>query len=159
MQPVGDRSRIFTATLAGFWFLAVALPLGGSLLLARAYSGWPLAGVVVWFALLRYARWLSPAAKADRLARNGKYLDALDLCDRALGVSGTVAWTGARRLVWLNRRTTLLVAAGRPADALTSALEALALHSDPETIGNCALVLIRLNRYNEGVGARDWRYR
>ncbi len=153
MQPVGDRSRTFTAALAGFWLLAVALPLGGSLLLARAFGGWPLAGVLVWFGLLRFARWLSPAARADRLTHKGKYLDALDLCDRALGVSGNVAWTGPRRLVWLNRRTTLLLSVGRTADALTSALEALALHPDPETLGNCAFVLVRLNRYNEGIGA------
>lgn len=150
---VSDQSDLFTRGLAVAWIVAVALPLLASIQADHPWRGVPLLGVVVWFGLLRVARWLSPASRADVLMAHGKYREALVLCGQALDVTGERAWVGARRLVWLNRRTSGLLGAGRAGDALVSALEALALSADPETVGNCALALLRLNRYEEAAGA------
>lgn len=153
MRPVGDSSRIFTAGLALSWLVLVALPLWLSLSRGDPLHGLPLIGVVVWIGLLRAARTLSPAAHADALLRRGRYDEALAICGRALSVAGLGEWTGTRRLVWLNRRASALLALGRGDEALTSALEAMEISADPETLGNCALSLLWLNRYDEAAGA------
>lgn len=150
---VSDQSNLFTRGLAVAWTVAVALPLLASIQAEHPWRGVPLLGVVLWFGLLRLARWLSPASRADALAARGKYQEALALCEQALCVAGEHAWVGTRRLVWLNRRTNALLGLGRAGDALVSALEALAFSPDPETLGNCAMALLRLNRYEEATGA------
>jgi len=153
MKPIRDYSRLFTRGLIGVWLLAVALPLVVSLLLGQPAGGIPLAGVVLWFVLLRAARWLSPPVRADAFMRRGKYTEALALCDQALAARDEGAWMGARRLIWLNRRTSALLGAGRAGEALVSALDALEVSADPETLGNCAMALVRLNRYDEAIAA------
>lgn len=150
---VSDQSNLFTRGLAVAWTLAVALPLLASIQAEHPWRGVPLLGVVLWFGLLRVARWLSPASRADGLMARGKYEQALALCEHALAVSGAHAWVGTRRLVWLNRRTNALLGMGRASDALVSALEAMEFSADPETVGNCAMTLLRLNRYEEAAGA------
>jgi hypothetical protein len=149
----GDRSRIFTIGLAISWILVVALPIIISVRLDQSWYGLPLLGVVVWFAGLRVARALSPAVRADAEMRRGDYEAACVRCRRALAMQGTGAWTGTRRLVWLNRYTTALWMLGRPDEALSAALEAVTISSDPETLGNCAAVLLALNRHAEVSGA------
>ncbi|MGO8950241.1 MAG: hypothetical protein ACLQUY_21795 [Ktedonobacterales bacterium] len=129
------------------------MPILVSLISGNPAEGLPLLGVVVWFLLVRGARWLSPASQADTLMRRGKYEEALRFCDRALAIQGEGAWVGTRRLVWLNRRTTALISLGREDEALEAALNALAVSPDPETLGNCALALLRLNRYDEAAEA------
>lgn len=153
MRPVTDSSRVFTAGLACSWVVLVALPLWLSLSRGDSLRGLPLLGVVFWIVLLRVARIVSPAAHADVLLRRGRYDAALAICDRALAVAGLGQWTGVRRLVWLNRRTTALLALGHSDGALLSALHAMEISADPETLGNCALALLRLNRYDEAAGA------
>lgn len=153
MKPIRDYSSLFTRGLIGVWLLAVALPLVVSLLLGQPGGGIPLAGVVLWFVLLRAARWLSPPVRADAFMRRGKYAEALALCDQALAARDEGAWTGGRRLIWLNRRTSALIGAGRAGEALVTALEALEVSADPETLGNCAMALVRLNRYDEAIAA------
>lgn len=150
---VSDQSNLFTRGLAVAWIVAVALPLLASIQAEHPWRGVPLLGVVLWFGLLRVARWLSPASRADALMARGKYQEALALCGQALDVAGEHAWVGTRRLVWLNRRTNALLGLGRASDALVSALEAMAFSADPETVGNCAMTLLRLNRYEEAAGA------
>ncbi len=150
---VGDRSRIFTIALGASWCLVVALPLLISGAIGRAGNGVPLLGVVVWIALLRAARWFSPAARADAQMRRGKYAQARALAEQELAISGENAWTGARRLVWLNRRTNALLGLGCADAALAAAVEALDAYPDPETVANCAMTLLRLNRYDEAAGA------
>jgi tetratricopeptide (TPR) repeat protein len=150
---VSDRSHLFTILLTVAWFAGVALPILLSLVLGLPGKGLPLIGVVLWFVLLRVARWISPAAQADHLMRRGKYAEALALCDRALAVQGEGAWVGMRRLVWLNRRTTALIALGQEDQALVAAMDAVSINPDPETLGNCAMALLRLNRYDEAVVA------
>ncbi|MGZ3602108.1 MAG: hypothetical protein ACXWQ5_21090 [Ktedonobacterales bacterium] len=150
---VSDQSNLFTRGLAVAWVVAVALPLFASVQAEHPWRGVPLLGVVLWFGLLRAARGLSPAARTDGLMARGKYDQALALCDQALAVSGEHAWVGTRRLVWLNRRTNAFLGLGRASDALVSALEAMAFSADPETVGNCAMALLRLNRYEEATGA------
>jgi hypothetical protein len=149
----GDRSRIFTIGLAISWLLVVALPIIISVRLTLSWYGLPLLGVVIWYAGLRIARLLSPAVRADAAMRRGDYEAAREQCYRALAVQGVAAWTGRRRLVWLNRYTTALWMLGRPDDALPAALEAVTISSDPETLGNCAATLLALNRYAEVSGA------
>jgi tetratricopeptide (TPR) repeat protein len=153
MWLVGDRSRLFSIGLAATWLVIVALPIALSIAKGQSAFALPLLGVVVWFGLLRAARFLSPAARADAYIRRGRYEEALGLSDQALSVEGSGAWTGIRRLVWLNRRTAALLGLGSPAAALGVALLALAISSDPETLGNCAAALLRLNRYEEAAGA------
>ncbi|HKT36763.1 MAG TPA: hypothetical protein VJR48_00215 [Ktedonobacterales bacterium] len=145
----GDRSRIFTIGLAISWVLVVALPIIISVRLEQSWYGLPLVGVVVWFAGLRVARVLSPAVRADAEMRRGDYEAARVRSQRALAVQGAAAWTGTRRLVWLNRYATALWILGRPDEALNAALEAVTISSDPETLGNCAATLLALNRYAE----------
>ena len=145
----GDRSRVFSIGLAISWFLIVALPIIISVRAGQALMGLPLLGVIVWFAGLRLARSLSPAVRADAEMRQGNYAGALERCQRALDTQGAGAWTGARRLVWLNRCTTALWMLGRPDEALKTALEAVTISADPETLGNCAATLLALNRYTE----------
>src|SRR5262249_44691571 len=135
------------------WSLIVALPVFVSLAIGEQANGLPLLGVVLWFALVRVGRWLSPSARTDTLLRRGRYREALALCDKVLAVQGMGAWVGPRRRLWLNRRTVALTALGQADAALTSALEAVAISADPETLGNCALALLRLNRYDEASGA------
>jgi tetratricopeptide (TPR) repeat protein len=147
--PVRDQSRIFTYVLAITWSVAVALPILASLISGKPAMGLPLLGVVFWYLLVRGARWLSPVAQADSSMRHGRYEGALQLCDRALAVEGEGAWVGTRRLVWLNRRTTTLISLGREDEALSAALDAMEVSADPETLGNCAMALLRLNRYDE----------
>src|SRR5215469_1687653 len=149
IMPVRDQSRIFTYILAITWLVGVALPILVSLISGRPEMGLPLLGVVFWYLLVRGARWLSPASQADSLMRRGRYEGALQLCDRALAVDGEGAWVGTRRLVWLNRRTTILISLGREDEALSAALDAIKVSADPETLGNCAMALLRLNRYDE----------
>lgn len=153
MRPISDQSREFTRGLALLWAGVVALPLVLSLALGAPGHGLPLLGVVAWIVLLRVARWLSPAAYADVLARRGKLAEALAMCEAALAVEGTNAWVGMRRLVWLNRRTTILLALGRTDEALSAALDALNICADPETLGNCALALLFLNRDEQAAEA------
>ena len=149
----GDHSRNFTIGLALSWLLVVALPIIISVRLSQPLYGLPLLGVVVWFVGLRAARLLSPAVRADAEMRRGDYEAARERCRRALAVQGAAAWTGTRRLVWLNRYTTALWILGRPDEALNVALEAVTISSDPETLGNCAAILLSLNRYAEVSGA------
>lgn len=153
MRPVSDSSRLFTIGLAIAWLVLVALPLWISLAQSDALHGIPLLGVVLWIGLLRVARTLSPAAHADVLLRHGRYDEALAICERALAVRGSGEWMGRRRLVWLNRRTSAMLALGRGDTALTAALEAMDISADPETLSNCALALLWLNRYDEAAGA------
>ena len=145
----GDRSRIFTIGLATSWLLIVALPIIISIRAGQALIGLPLLGVIIWFGGLRLARSLSPAVRADVEMRQGHYAAALERCQRALSVRGASAWTGTRRLVWLNRCTLALWMLGRPDDGLKTALEAIAISPDPETLGNAAATLLALNRYAE----------
>jgi tetratricopeptide (TPR) repeat protein len=153
MKPIGDQSRLFTVALGASWLVAVALPIALSALVGQSWDGLPLLGVVMWIVLLRAARWLSPAGRADALMRVGRYADALAMAERALGVHGGGAWIGRRRLVWLNRRTNALLALGRTDTALSAALEAVESSPDPETLGNCALALLYLNRCEEAASA------
>lgn len=147
----GDRSRIFTIGLAVSWLLIVALPIIISVRAGQALIGLPLLGVVIWFAGLRLGRSLSPAVRADAEMRRGDYAAALERCQRALDVQGVGAWTGTRRLVWLNRCTLALWMLGRSDEALKTALEAVTISADPETLGNCAATLLALNRYTEAL--------
>lgn len=153
MWLVGDRSRLFSIGLVATWLVIVALPLALSAATGQSAFALPLLGVVVWFGLMRAARSLSPAARADAYMRRGEYEEALELSDQALSVEGSGAWTGARRLVWLNRRTAALLGLGSPAAGLGVALLALGMSSDPETLSNCAAALLRLNRYDEAADA------
>lgn len=149
----GDSSRSFTVGLAISWFLVVALPIIISVHTSQALGGLPLLGVIIWFAGLRVARRLSPAVRADASMRRGDYEAAVNRCQRALAVQGPTAWTGTRRLVWLNRCTTGLWMLGRQDEALKMALEAVSISADPETLGNCATALLALNRYTEAASA------
>ncbi len=149
MMPLGDQSRQFTISLGLSWLFAVALPLTLSTLTGHSLQGLPLLGVVVWIVLLRVARSVSPAGRADAFMRQGRYAEALALAEHALTISGPKAWVGRRRLVWLNRRTSALLALGRLDGALASALEAIECSADPETLGNCAMALLYLNRTDE----------
>jgi len=153
MRPAGDRRRLFSVGLAASWLLLVAAPIALSVAFGRPLEGLPLAGVLAWFFLLRLAQGLSPSNRGDRLLRRGRAAEALALSDRALALEGRGAWTGDRRLLWLNRRTLALLALGRTAEALGAALDAVAYAPDPETLANCALVLLRLNRYDEAARA------
>jgi tetratricopeptide (TPR) repeat protein len=146
---VGDRSRIFTIGLIAAWVLLVAAPTLLSVALGQPVAGLPLLGVIAWFILLRVARRISPAAYVDALMRRGRYAQALARCDRALALTGAAAWTGSRRLIWLNRRTAALLGLGRADEALQAALDAVTESPDPETLGNCGLALLRLNRLDE----------
>lgn len=149
----GDRSRIFAVGLAITWFVIVALPIIISVRASQPLNGIPLLGVVVWFAGLRLARLLSPAVRADADMRRGDYQAAAWRCQRALAQTGVGAWTGSRRLVWLNRYTTALWMLGEPEKALKTALEAVEISADPETLGNCAAALLALNRSTEASSA------
>jgi tetratricopeptide (TPR) repeat protein len=153
IMTVRDRSNLFTYMLSITWLAGVAVPILYSLISGNPATGLPLLGVVFWFLLVRSARWLSPAAQADTLMRRGRYKEALALCDRALAIEGDGAWVGTRRLVWLNRRTTALISLGCQDKALEASLDALTVSADPETLGNCALALLRLNRYDEAMAA------
>jgi tetratricopeptide (TPR) repeat protein len=153
IMTVRDRSNLFTYTLSITWLAGVAVPILYSLISGNPATGLPLLGVVFWFLLVRGGRWLSPAAQADSLMRRGRYKEALGLCDRALAIEGVGAWVGTRRLVWLNRRTTALISLGCQDKALQAALDALTISADPETLGNCALALLRLNRYDDAMAA------
>lgn len=155
VQPVRDRSREFAIGLTIAWFALVALPLLISVAIGRAFGGLPVIGLLIWLLLLRAARWLSPAARADALLSKGHAADALRICEQALAVNDSGAWVGARRLVWLNRRTVALLTLGRTDEALGAALEALEAGADPETVGNCALALLRLNRYDAAADAAE----
>lgn len=150
---VGDRGTAFVTISALAWLALVGLPMTLSLAFGQAGSGLPLVGVVVWLVLLRGARWLSPPARADRLLLSGRYALALATCDAALSVRGDGAWQGIRRLVWLNRRTSALLGMGRYDEALRASLTAVEMSADPETIATCALVLLRLNRFEDAVTA------
>lgn len=149
MRPIGDRSQPFILGLVITWAGLIALPLVFSLVIGNLYSGLPVLGVVLWFGLLRLARWLSPPVRADRLMRRGRYAEAVAWCDRALAVEGPAAWRGGRRLIWLNRKATALLALGQGAEALTTAIEAMAISADPQTVSTCAEALLHLNRYEE----------
>jgi tetratricopeptide (TPR) repeat protein len=153
VQPVGDHSREFAIGLTLAWFVLVALPILISAAIGQSFSGLPVIGLLIWLILLRVARGISPASRADTLLNKGRAAAALSICEQALAVSGDYAWIDTRRLVWLNRRTMALLALGRADEALTSALEALAITADPETVGNCALALLRLNRYDAAAQA------
>jgi tetratricopeptide (TPR) repeat protein len=153
IMTVRDRSNLFTYILSITWLAGVAVPILYSLISGNSETGLPLLGVVFWFLLVRGARWLSPAAQADSLMRRGRYKEALALCDRALAIEGVGAWVGTRRLVWLNRRTTALISLGCQDKALQASLDALNVSADPETLGNCALALLRLNRYDDAMAA------
>ena len=150
---ITDSSRLFTMVATLSWFALVAAPLLISSALDTLASGAPLIGVALWLALLRVARWLSPLTRADTLIQRGAYADALALCDETLGVSGTGAWVGRRRLAWLNRRFSALLGLGRYDDALAVAVDAMEVSPDPETIANFALALLRLNRYESAIAA------
>lgn len=153
MTTARDLSRHFTVAILASWVALVGLPLLLSLALDLAAAGAPLIGVALWFGAVRLGRALSPAARADRLIQRGRYAGALALCDSALAVCGHGRWAGTRRLAWLNRRTLVLLCAGHRDRALGAALDALAASADPETLGNCAMALLRLNRYDEAAAA------
>jgi tetratricopeptide (TPR) repeat protein len=153
VQLVGDHSRYFTLALAASWMLIVAVPLIVSVWQDSSWHGIPLLGVAIWFALQRAARWILPAAHCDRLLRRGEYAQAQAVCERALGVTGSNAWHGNRRIAWLNHRTTALLGAGCLSQALVAALEAVDARPDPETLANCAECLLWLNRYQEAAEA------
>lgn len=153
MRPIRDLSDFFARGLAVAWVLIVCAPLALSVMLNTPANGLPLIGIIVWIALLRLARRLSPAARADSLMRKGRYVKALEMAEGALAVEGDGAWMGGRRLVWLNRRTMSQLALGQYDFALASAIEALITHPDSETISNCAQALARLNRYDEATQA------
>ncbi len=150
---VTDRSSLFTIVAALSWAGLVAGPLLASIAFDIPISGAPLIGVALWLCLLRVARWLSPAARADALAKRGRYAEALAMCEQSLAVTGAGAWVGARRLVWLNRRVTALLWLGRSDEALAAAIEAMEISADPETIANCSVALLRLNRYELAIEA------
>src|SRR2546430_9359512 len=95
---VSDQSNLFTRGLALAWIVAVALPLFASMQAEHPWRGVPLLGVVLWFGLLRVARWLSPASRADGLMARGKYDQPLALSGPALGVLVEDARVGTRRL-------------------------------------------------------------
>lgn len=149
MGITGDRKRLFTLALVSTWVLFVAVPILASVALARPFRGLPLLGVGIWFLLLRTVRWLTPPARCERLLRRGAYNSAVELCVHELALADHTAWRGNRRIPWLNRRTSALLGAGRLSEALTSALEALAVRPDPETLAECAQCLLALNRYDE----------
>ena len=149
LEIAGDKSRLFTRMIPVIWLVIVVLPIVVSMAINRPFKGAPLLGVLVWLALLRLARRISPATRADRLMKRGHYDEALALCDESLRVTGEEAWTGSRRLVWLNRRTQALLGMGRADEALVAALAALDASPDPETIANAAFALLRLNRYEK----------
>lgn len=153
MTTARDLSRHFTLAILALWIALVGLPLLVSLALGAPATGIPLVGVALWFGAVRLARAFSPAARADRLIQRGRSAGALALCDAALAVSGRGRWMGVRRLSWLNRRTLVLLSAGQFDRALGGALDALAASADPETLGNCAMALLRLNRYDEAAAA------
>jgi tetratricopeptide (TPR) repeat protein len=112
-----------------------------------------LLGVGIWFVALRVGRMASPPARCDRMLARGQYAQALALCEAALGVPGQDAWTGTRRLAWLNRMSQALTGVGRYGAGLVLATDSLAAHADPETLSNCAQCLLWLNRYVEAEGA------
>lgn len=149
MRPIRDHSGLFTLVVVVSWIALVAVPLGLSLWFNASILGTPAVGVVIWLLLIRFARRLSPAARADSFIRSGRYREALTLCDDALAVKGTGAWNGTRRLVWLNRRTDILLMAGRSGEALTTALDAIRISPDAETLAHAAMALLLLNRYEE----------
>ncbi len=150
---VTDGSSLFTSVAAFSWAGLVLAPLLITIALDTPLSGAPLIGVVLWLIFLRVARWLSPAARADALARHGQYAEALAMCDQSLAVTGTGAWVGRRRLVWLNRRVTSLLGLGRYDEALAAAIAAMETSPDPETVGAVSLALLRLNRYEMAIEA------
>lgn len=145
---ITDRSALFITVTVLSWLGLVALPLLASIMLNTSLNGAPLLGPLLWLALQRVGRWLSPAARADGFLRRGDYATALEMCDQSLGVKGDGAWTGRRRLIWLNRRVTALLGLGRYDEALTAALEAADASPDPETIASLSVALLRLNRYD-----------
>ncbi len=153
MKLVGDQSRTFTLGMSALWIVLVAMPLLLSLLTRSSAGGLPAMGVLVWFGLLRLGRHLSPPVRVDRMLAHGNASGALALCDTALAVTGEHAWIGARRLIWLNRRTNALLRLGKPDIALAAALDALSASSDPETLANVALALLLLNRYEDALRA------
>lgn len=144
---VTDGSSLFITVAALAWAGLVLAPLLISIALDDPLNGAPLIGVVVWLVFLRVARWLSPATRADALARQGRYAEALAMCDESLGVTGSGAWVGRRRLVWLNRRVTALLGLGRYDEALAASIMAMEASPDPQTIANCSVALLRMNRY------------
>ncbi len=148
---VTDSSGLFTTTAALSWLGLVLVPIILSIVFNLPVSGLPLIGVALWLGLLRTARWLSPAAHADTLLQKGRYAEALAMCERSLAITGSGAWVGRRRLVWLNRRVTALLGMGQYDTALLAAIDALEASPDPETIANCAVVLLRLNRYDMAI--------
>lgn len=148
---VTDSSGPFTIVAAASWVGLVLTPILVSVVLNQSGSGLPLLGVALWLALLRVSRWLSPKARTDALARRGRYTEALALCDTSLAVTGAGAWVGGRRLVWLNRRVQLLLNLGRFDEALLAAIDAMEAAPDPETIANCAVALLRLNRFTMAI--------
>ncbi len=150
---VSDRGASFSTVVTLAWLGLVALPLMLSMALGQSANGLPLLGVVAWLIFLRVARWLSPPARADQVLSRGRYTEALAMCDASLAVTGGGAWTGQRRLIWLNRRTAALLALGRYDEALRAALRAMEQSPNPETIATCALALLRLNRYEDAVAA------
>ena len=144
---ITDGSSLFTRVAALSWAGLVLAPLLLSIALDAPLSGAPLIGVALWLILLRVARWLSPAARADTLVRQGRYAEALAMCDQSLDVTGAGAWVGRRRLVWLNRRVTALLGLGRYDEALAAAIVAMEASPDPQTIADCSVALLRMNRY------------
>lgn len=144
---VTDGRNLFITVAALSWVALVLAPLLISIALDNPLNGVPLVGVVVWLVFLRVARWLSPAARADALARQGRYAEALAMCDESLGITGNGAWVGRRRLVWLNRRVTALLGLGRYDEALAASIVAMEASPDPQTIANCSVALLRMNRY------------
>jgi tetratricopeptide (TPR) repeat protein len=149
MRLVGDQRNVFVVVLVASWLVLIGAPITFSILSGQPNEGLPLVGVILWFVLLRAARWLSPPVRMDARMRRGRYAAALKLADRALALRGQHAWSGPRRLIWLNRRATALLALGRAEEALATTLDALAISVDPETLANCGSALLLLNRYDE----------
>lgn len=149
----GDRGRPLAGALLGAWLVCVVGPVTASVVLNRSFHGLPLVGVAIWFVILRAVRWFAPAARFDRLMHRGATGRAVALAEAELAVRGRSVWSGSGRVAWLNRRTSALLAAGRLSYALASALEAASARPDPETLAQCALALLWLNRYDEAAGA------
>ncbi|HEY7850856.1 MAG TPA: hypothetical protein VIC27_12375, partial [Ktedonobacterales bacterium] len=85
---VTDSSGLFTVVATLSWAGLVVAPILISIALNLPVRGLPLLGVVVWLGLLRIARWLSPAARADSLAQHGRYAEELAMCEQSLAVTG-----------------------------------------------------------------------
>ena len=97
MRLVGDQRKVFVIALVASWLLLIGVPITFSILSDQPNEGLPLVGVILWFILLRVARWLSPPVRMDARMRRGRYAAAIKLADRALALDGFTALSASRR--------------------------------------------------------------